>query len=84
VRRVSLQEKSERAGTSPRVVGFPGPTAACPICGTPLCGRQKSACSDRCRAAKSRRRRAQAQSEGERRVQELLYSAMRELEWTLV
>jgi len=29
----------------------------CPVCGAPLRGRQRSACSDRCRAAKSRRGR---------------------------
>jgi predicted nucleic acid-binding Zn ribbon protein len=29
----------------------------CPLCGTPLTGRQISACSDRCRVAKSRRQR---------------------------
>lgn len=28
-----------------------------PVCGSPLTGRKTSACSDRCRAAKSRRRR---------------------------
>ena len=29
----------------------------CPVCGAPLRGRQRSACSDKCRAAKSRMRR---------------------------
>jgi predicted nucleic acid-binding Zn ribbon protein len=29
----------------------------CPVCGEPMTGRKTSACSDKCRAAKSRRRR---------------------------
>ncbi len=29
----------------------------CPVCGLPMTGRKTSACSDKCRAAKSRRRR---------------------------
>ena len=51
-------EESERAPLvkpGGDVVGSPG---TCPICKAPLQGRQKSACSPRCRAAKSRRRRA--------------------------
>jgi predicted nucleic acid-binding Zn ribbon protein len=49
------QEESERAPlvtTGGGVVGSPG---TCPICGTALTGRQKSACSAKCRAALSRR-----------------------------
>ena len=50
------QEKSERAPlVKPGrvVVASPRP---CPVCGTPLTGRQQ-ACSAKCRAAKSRRNR---------------------------
>jgi len=42
-------------------------------------GRRTSACSDKCRAAKSRRRRAEAQTERDRRVRELLEPAVRVL-----
>ena len=73
------EEKTERAAPGPSVVGSGGPSCACPVCGAPLQGRQTSACSDRCRAALSRRKRARAQSEKERRVRELLGEAMRVL-----
>ncbi len=64
--------ESERAAVGPAVVGSPGtivddPTLdrppkattprTCPICGVGLRGRRTSACSDKHRAAKSRRRR---------------------------
>ncbi len=64
--------ESERAAVGPAVVGSPGtitgnPTLdrppkattprTCPICGEGLKGRQTSACSDKHRAAKSRRKR---------------------------
>jgi hypothetical protein len=39
----------------PRAIGAKN----CPICGAGLKGRQRSACSDRCRAAKSRWRRTE-------------------------
>jgi len=48
---------SERTAATPPVVGFAEPIRPCPVCGTPLRGRQTSACSDRCRAKKSRRAR---------------------------
>ena len=38
----------------------------------PHAGRETSACSDKCRAAKSRRQRSKAQAERDRRVLELL------------
>ena len=42
----------------------------CETCGSPLIGREgKKSCSGRCRAALSRRKRAQAQEERERRIQ---------------
>ncbi len=51
--------ESERAALGPSVVGSAGatPPGRCPICGVGLRGRQTSACSDKCRAAKSRRKR---------------------------
>ncbi len=56
---------------------LPAPQRSCPVCGRPLTGRQTSACSDRCRAALSRRTRAEGQAERDRRVRELLEAAMR-------
>ncbi len=66
------EEKTERAALAAPVVGFldtigetPYPDSlpggmmprGCPICGKTLTGRQRTACSGRCRAALSRRRR---------------------------
>ncbi len=70
-------EKTERAAPSPAVIGSGEALRACPICGRPLTGRQTSACSNVCRAALSRRKRADAQSEKDRRVRELLEAALR-------
>ncbi len=53
------------------------PDRPCPVCKGPMTGRQKSACSGRCRAALSRRKKAQAQEERERRIQGLLEEAVR-------
>ena len=53
-------EKSDRAAATPPVVGSGEPIRPCPVCGRPLTGRQTSACSDRCRAIRSRRERAAA------------------------
>jgi predicted nucleic acid-binding Zn ribbon protein len=53
----TLQEKSERSapGVPGRdVVASPRP---CPVCGEPMPGRRRSACSDKCRATKTRTRR---------------------------
>ena len=50
-------EKTERAAAAAPVVGSGEPIRPCPVCGAPLRGRQTSAGSDRCRAAKSRRKR---------------------------
>lgn len=52
------------------------PERPCPACGKLLTGRQKSACSGRCRAEVSRRRKAQAQENRERRIQGLLEDAL--------
>jgi predicted nucleic acid-binding Zn ribbon protein len=53
----SLPEKTERAAVSAPVVAFQEALRPCPVCGAPMTGRQTSACSDRCRATKSRQRR---------------------------
>ena len=64
------------------VVRSPQP---CPICGDPMPGRKTSACSDKCRAAKSRRQRSKAQAERDERALELLQAAVRCLgEWSSV
>ncbi len=70
------QEKTERAAPSPAVVGSGGAIRICPICNRLLTGRQTSACSDKCRAALSRRRRAEGLCERDRRVCELLEAAV--------
>jgi predicted nucleic acid-binding Zn ribbon protein len=57
MRRAYSKSESERAASSVLgrdVVASPRP---CPVCGGAMPGRKTSACSDRCRAAKSRRRR---------------------------
>ncbi len=56
---ISWSRESERAAGSASVIAFrdPIPTRPCPACGAPMTGRRTSACSDRCRAAKSRRTR---------------------------
>lgn len=69
----SPSEKSERAAPSPCVIGSgEGSRPPCPTCGTPLRGRQRSACSDRCRAAKSRRRRIPFPLEQAREIRHLV------------
>ncbi len=58
------EEKTERAASSPTVIGCgESSRGVCPICGTPLRGRQRSACSDKCRAAKSRRAKIPVKAE---------------------
>ena len=49
----------------------------CPVCKGPMTGRKISACSGKCRAALSRKRKAEALEERERRVQRLLQEAVR-------
>ncbi len=74
------QEKTERSASGPAVIDSGEPSRGlCPICGTPLRGRQTSACSDRCRSAKSRRKRSEALTERDQRVRGLLEAAMRVL-----
>lgn len=52
----TVSEKSERAPLVKPAGGVVASPRPCPICGTPLTGRQ-AACSAKCRAAKSRQRR---------------------------
>ena len=54
-----------------------GSSRICPACQKPLQGRQELACSGKCRAALSRRRRQEAQAQRERRLRELLEEALR-------
>ena len=75
----SLPGKTVRAAVAARGGGVVASSRPCPVCGTPLTGRQASACSGRCRAAKSRRGRVEAQAERDLRVWELLAAAVRVL-----
>jgi len=75
----SLQEESERAPLAVPGEGVVASSRPCPICGTALTGRQESACSDRCRAARSRRRQTEGLAHRDRRVRELLEAALRVL-----
>ena len=64
-------------GTAGRaVVGSPGPFPACPICDKALSGRQTSACSDKCRAARSRQERARKLTARDRSIRERLRAAL--------
>ncbi len=86
--------ESERAAIGPAVVGSQGTITGdatpdrpprgtrpqgCPICGVALKGRQTSACSDKHRAAWSRRRRAEVLTARERQVQTYLLTAQEAL-----
>ncbi len=51
----------------------------CKSCGTPLTGRQEKSCSGRCRAALSRRMRAEAQEERDQRLQRRVETLAREV-----
>ncbi len=56
------------------------PEHRCKTCGVPLTGREsKKSCSGRCRAALSRKRRAEAQEERDRRLQRLVETLAREV-----
>lgn len=87
-------EKSERAAVAPVVVGSPETIPApnypdrpageigartCPICRKPLTGCQRSACSDRCRAAKSRRARIPVKAEELRNLRALVTTTLESL-----
>ena len=66
--------ESERSG----VVG--SSESVCAACGGPRGPRKREACSDKCRAALSRRRRAEAGKTRDRDLRELLKAALRKLE----
>jgi hypothetical protein len=53
---------------------------ACGVCGGVLEGRKRDACSDGCRAALSRRRRAQGREARDWEIRALLEAALRKLE----
>lgn len=57
MREAFSDSETERAAVAPRGGAVVASSRPCPVCGTPLRGRQRSAFSDRCRAAKSRRTR---------------------------
>ena len=57
MRRAFSDSESERAAPGDARAGVVGSPKRCPVCGAPMLGRKTSACSDRCRAAKSRGRR---------------------------
>jgi predicted nucleic acid-binding Zn ribbon protein len=73
----SSDSESERAALVTPGGGVVGSRGRCTVCGARLRGRQRSDCSDRCRAAKSPRRRTEAQTERDQRVRELLDAALR-------
>jgi predicted nucleic acid-binding Zn ribbon protein len=57
MRASSVDSEAERAAPSAPGTDVVGSARRCPVCGQPMTGRKTSACSDRCRAAKSRQRR---------------------------
>ena len=57
-------------------------SAACPVCQKPLTGDQRF-CSGRCRATRSREKKAAQRADRDRRVRELLEEALGLLEHTL-
>ncbi len=57
MREACSKTKSERAAVAARGGDVVASSRPCPVCGEPMTGRKTSACSDKCRAAKSRRRR---------------------------
>jgi predicted nucleic acid-binding Zn ribbon protein len=63
----------ERSG----VVASPQP--ACAVCGSPRDPRKRETCSDKCRAALSRQRQAEAGERRDREVRELLEAALKRL-----
>ncbi len=55
------------------------PDRPCPVCKGPMTGRQKSACSGKCRAALSRRKKAEVQEERDQRLQRMVETLAREV-----
>lgn len=50
--------ESERSAASGRTEPVRERIRPCPVCGAPMTGRRTSACSDKCRASKSRQKHA--------------------------
>ena len=55
---VCCDSESERAAVAPAGEAVVASSRPCPVCGAPMTARKTSACSDRCRVAKSRRQRS--------------------------
>ena len=55
------------------------PDRRCPVCKGPMAEQKKSACSGPCRAALSRKKKAQAQEERDRRLERLVETLAREV-----
>jgi len=68
--------EAERAAHGAPVVVFPDTIRPCPVCGAPMTGRRTSACSDRCRAAKSRRQRVPLPVAEAKMIRESLTTAL--------
>ena len=75
-------EKSERAAAGAPGVDSRDLFRPCPICGAPMLGRRQSACSDRCRAAKSRRARVRLPVSESRRIKASLATIL-ETAWEI-
>jgi len=56
------------------------PGIVCVVCGGPRDSRKREACGPRCRAALSRRRKAEAQAERDQAIKGLLEAALRRME----
>jgi predicted nucleic acid-binding Zn ribbon protein len=57
-----------------------GVSRCCPVCGRPLEGSQRTACSGRCRAERARQRAEQAASAKKEDLRALLHLALQRLE----
>lgn len=77
--RACSDSESERAAVAARGGDVVASSRPCPVCGQAMTGRRASACSDKCRAAKSRRRRTGTQIERDQRVLALLAAAVQVL-----
>jgi len=52
------------------------PDRPCPVCKAPMTGRQRTACSGRCRAEASRKRKVEFHRGRKRKVRDLLEEAL--------
>ena len=68
--------ESERAAVAARGEGMVASSRPCPVCGQPMTGGQTSACSGKCRAIKSRRRRILLPADEDTAIRAKLRSAM--------